>query len=95
MSKKTRKEKIAADLRRQEQVKYQFNNTSYSSTGPQTPETTPAKKVFALNVPTQNVTSTGQNNYAYVWSDLTRILVLTVLAICAQGVLWYFLGNKI
>lgn len=59
------------------------------------------KKLYSLKIPQEtskvvvqrsfsNVT-TPLLDYSYVLSDLRRISILTVLAICAQVVLWYVL----
>lgn len=46
------------------------------------------------SVPSVNpVVHESKTDYTYVLSDLGRIAVLTVLAICAQLVLWYRLGR--
>ena len=90
MSRKTRKEKIAAEQRRKTQILYTV------------PATLVHQSISSGNYSTltlDNSVSLPQTkinmDYSYVLSDLRRILLLTTLAFCAQFVLWYFLENKL
>lgn len=103
MGRKTKKEKILAELRRKQRL---IEGTLIEKK--QTPKATPAsfppggqvmetKYVLPAN---QNLglikaKITGTPDSSYVITDLRRILTLTALAICAQLVLWYLLGNRI
>ena len=40
-----------------------------------------------------SISHESKTDYSYVLSDLSRIAILTALAICAQLVLWYKLGK--
>lgn len=95
MSRKTKKEKIAAEGRRKGIADtYQISST-FVQKPPINVIQTGIKPYSIPETNTTNTATTIQNNYAYVTSDLKRILLFTALAFCAQLVLWYFLGNKI
>lgn len=80
MSRKTKQQKIIADLRRQLQQ-------SKPSPVAKNKETI----VFENTLSTAPVAIA---DYKYVKHDLLRTLVLTVLAIGVQVVLWYVIGRK-
>lgn len=102
MGKKTKKEKILAEYHRRLQALsgsgLRVQNSEY--TIPEKPQE-PATRVINYTIPTAGpALSAGrqadhepQTDYSYVLSDLKRIAFLTVLAICAQLVLWYRLGR--
>lgn len=76
MARKTKKEKILAEYRRK---LHSLNKPSPM------PEPQLKKVSYEVNTPSQEVSL----DYSYVLSDLRRITILSVLAICAQVVLWY------
>lgn len=84
MGRKTKKEKVLAQYRRKIQ---QIETLSPVNTSPtyQLAE----KKHFITPEKSPQYNLTG--NHAYVVNDLRRIVILSVLAICAQVVLWYVL----
>ncbi len=77
MSKKTKKEKILAEYRRK-----------IAAITPPTP--TVVLPTYQAGAPPIVPVRATNHDYSYVLSDLKRIAALTILAICAQLVLWYF-----
>lgn len=91
MAKKTKKEKILAELHREKQkLAVQINQ---SSNRMEYQISTPVEKK-PLNVQNQSVTASTNIDYSYVLRDLSRTLILTALAICAQLCVYYFLEIK-
>lgn len=91
---KTRQEKVIADLRRKLQVAKPVETqvaTSVVSTY-SLPQTKSVPKVSSMNYePTLPAGRQGTQNYAYVLSDLKKTALLTAIAIAAQGVLYFLL----
>lgn len=99
MSRKTKKQKLVAERHRQQQIQFSLSQSKERIT-PRPPITNPITINHApftlpkVSIPVQNFSSANvSSDYSYVISDLKRILTLTVLAFCAQVVLWYFLGR--
>ena len=91
MSRKTKKEKIIADLRRQLAQRKSSESVVQSSEYKYKPEIiVPVVPATNSELPTTNYTT----DYSYVKKDLVKTLVLTGLAICVQVVLWYVLGRR-
>lgn len=52
---------------------------------------------YSLKTPktfTPSAVPSDRTDYSYVLTDLKRIAILTALAICAQVVLWYYVGRR-
>ncbi len=96
MSRRTRKEKIAAEQRRR-----QMSNESpdRSVAAPMNSPSINNLPKYEVNISTiinggdKSADQTSDSAYGYVVNDLKRIGFLTLLAFCAQVVLWYFLGR--
>ena len=99
---KTRQEKIIADLRRKLEAQTLYENGARPkplATTPATPSTTyslpdlkPSPKIYSVNKEprTQNLARQGASSaYSYVLSDLKKTAVLTTIAIAAQVVLYF------
>ncbi|KKU92495.1 MAG: hypothetical protein UY21_C0001G0118 [Microgenomates group bacterium GW2011_GWA1_48_10] len=88
MSRKTRRQKLAAEKRRERPGLQRITDTPVSAR-----ENTQYTFSASETAPELNSKQTGLGtlDYSYVLSDLKRIFVLATLAFCAQGVLWYFL----
>lgn len=99
MGKKTKKEKILAEYRRKLRLLETFPKAK-SLAENSAINTTPVDKPIQYQLTKQEVKAAPapsealgpiQDNFGYVFSDLKRIFFLTILAICAQLVLWYLL----
>lgn len=90
MSRKTKKKKIAAELRRRTQP-VGFASPNLLTETSVVDANSQINRYALPKVTSENVAPTMQNQYSYVSSDLKRIVVLTALAFCAQVVLWLVL----
>lgn len=93
VAKKTKKEKLLADKRRllamvSEQTVVP-GKVNFSL--PQQPKNTFAFKPSVQETSENRQPGQPKETYAYVGADLRKIVVLTIVAICAQLVLWYLL----
>ncbi len=82
MGRKTKKEKIIAKLRRENQALVGLSRNS-----PEVKVSLPSSSlnnILVLSAPT-----TERTDYSFLRADLTRTLLFTFLAIGAQLVLWY------
>ncbi|OGG06178.1 hypothetical protein A2872_04380 [Candidatus Gottesmanbacteria bacterium RIFCSPHIGHO2_01_FULL_42_12] len=96
MAKKTREQKIIADLRRQLQKQNSSGGEVRSSE-----YTFKPKEAVPVVPATNSELSSGRSlraepttNYLNVKRDLLKTLILTVLAIGVQVVLWYVLNRR-
>lgn len=87
MGKKTKKQKILAQTRRQ-----QFATSPLISEGPHVVNYKFNEAKAAIT--SQNTDATPTNNYSYITHDLLQTVVLTVLAICAQLCVYYLNSVK-
>ncbi len=78
MSRKTRKQKLRQQQRLVASEPKNFSPT-YSFS--------PAQPTAPLEPTSVKIAPSAQSSF----SDLRRILILTLIAICAQGVLWYLI----
>ena len=94
MPKKTRSEKIIADLRRKLQT------TGANAPLPSTAPTEKPAKIHlsatlnnnSIKVPTLTSTrTTTATDYSYVWTDLHRIIILTISAVGFEFLLYIIL----
>lgn len=94
MSRKTKKQKIAAERHRlvnatvsipddQRTISYQIKRPV---------EFSPVKLAGTVNS-VEHKDQEHLTGFEYLYSDLKRIVVLTALAFCAQIVLWYILNR--
>ena len=90
MARKTKREKIMAEYHRRIETLNNSELTVHSSLY------SLPKKQAEITVNTalpagRQVHREPRTDYSYVPTDIARIMILTVLAICAQLVLWYIL----
>ena len=103
MPRKTKKQKLKADLRRKSQAEQKYPQGRLTSKKPvKTQKLFEAKKkklnTSKKTINKKSLVTTAQNiknvkNYAYVKKDLIKITIFTLLALAFQGVL-YFLLNR-
>ncbi len=87
MAKKTREQKIIADLRRQ----IQKQNSSGGEVRSSEYSFKPKSISSVINTTNSELPTT---DYTHVKRDLLKTLILTVLAIGVQVVLWYVLNRR-
>ena len=95
MSKKTRQQKILADLRRQlAQEQSQKSSAPEVSRPEYSFKPNVVSPVVATSRSADKPLSVMATDYTYVKNDLLKTSILTVLAIGAQLVLWYVLNRR-
>ncbi len=85
MSRKTKKEKIRTKSRRLQETLPQMSEDNPVKNFAPTYSFTPSSEKTAEIKNHSQIAPSAKSQF----SDLRRILVLTIIAICAQGVLWY------
>ncbi len=98
MPKKTKKQKILAQLHRIKTVNFELRSDFVKHQNPQPenfhkinytlPDANAQKPV------TRAKSSVTEANYAYVFHDLTRITIFTLFALMAQGVLYFLIRTR-
>lgn len=91
MPKKTRQEKILAQLKRLQQIQNPTNGSSLESLGNTEPKNTIAstelKSLETKNNVVSNQTSTKTIDYTYAFSDLRKTLIFVSVAIIIEIIL--------
>lgn len=98
MPKKTKKQKLLAELHRKISVVSSYTPQFVKTQNKTTASTVLQNNLSQYSYDNQTVTTTktlkSDLDYSYIKTDMVKILVFTLFALISQGVLYFFLRTR-